>query len=87
MDIFDILNEATRPVLVSKEYRAASKQAEPYWDAVHKAFSTKFINEMLDADSLSWQVECREHFIRGLWLGLCLGQFAEQGPSGGIGDG
>ncbi len=80
-DIFDTLNEATRPVHTSAEYRAAVKQAEPYWDAVHKAFSTKFVNEMYATAGLAHEVEYREHYIRGLWRGLRLGRFAEQGPA------
>ena len=86
-DLFDILNHATQPIATNQEYRAAQEKALPYWKAVQKAFSIRFVNDMTTADSTVWELECREHFMRGLWLGLRLGQFSEQGPGGGVGDG
>lgn len=53
---------------------------------MQKAFSTKFVNEMTLADGEVWDLECQEHFTRGFWLGLRLGQFSEQGPGCGVGD-
>lgn len=86
LDILDILNQATKPDLMDKEMCRASKQLQPYWDKVQKAFSRQFVDEMSQADDDLWELECREHFARGLWLGLRLGQFTEQGPSGGVGN-
>lgn len=85
-DILKILNQATKPVATTKKYQAAQEKSLPYWDAVQKAFSTKFVNEMAMADDETRELECQEHFTRGLWLGLRLGQLAEQGPGGGVGD-
>lgn len=85
-DILKILNQATKPISTTKKYRAAQEKSLPYWTAVQKAFSTKFVNEMTLADGEVWELECQEHFTRGFWLGLRLGQFSEQGPSGSVGD-
>ena len=83
LDIVKLLNDASAPEHTSREYRALQEQCSPYWDAVEKAFSTRFVNEMFCAVNSQ---ECAEYFARGLWIGLRLGQFAEQGPCGGIGD-
>lgn len=85
-DILKILNQATRPDTMDKEMRQASQQLKPYWDKVQKAFSRQFVDEISHADGKLWELECQEHFARGLWLGLRLGQFSEQGPGGGVGN-
>ena len=85
-DIVKLLNDATAPEQTSKEYRALQEQCSPYWDAVEKAFSTRFVNEMFSALCAVNIQECGEYFRRGLWLGLRIGQFSEQGPGGGVGD-
>lgn len=86
LDVIKLLNQATAPAQTSKEYRALQEKSTPYWDAVEKAFSTRFVNEMFCALCNANIQECAEYFERGLWLGLRIGQFAEQGPGGGIGD-
>ena len=86
IDIVEILNQAAAPEQTSEKYRALAEQCSPYWDAVEKAFSTRFVNEMFLALCAANSRECREYFERGLWLGLRLGQFSEQGPGGGVGD-
>lgn len=85
-DILKILNEATKPITTTKEYKNVQNKCDPYWDAIEKAFSTKFVNEMFMATGDLLLLECDEHFARGLWLGLRLGQFSEQGPGGGVGN-
>lgn len=85
-DMLKILNQATKPITTTEEYHAAQGKALPYWDAVQKAFSTRFVNEMTMAEDAAWELECQEHFERGFWLGLRLGQFTEQGPGGGVGN-
>ena len=86
IDIIKILNHATAPVYASEAYMALSKETNPYWDAIAKAFSLRFVNDFFDANSAVTAQECGESFERGLWLGLRLGQLAEQGPCGGVGD-
>ena len=85
-DVLAILNEATQPTASSEEYRALAKVCTPYWDTVKDALSLDFVNEIFQAVTDLGQLECEEHFQRGLWLGLRLGQFSEQGPCGGVGD-
>ena len=86
IDIVKILNHATAPVYTSEEYRAIAKETDPYWDAIEKAFSLKFVNDFFLANGAVMEQECSEYFERGLWLGLRLGQLAEQGPRGGVGN-
>lgn len=84
IDIIDILNWATRPIHTTEEYRTVQGKSMVYWDAVEQSFSTKFVNELGELEGKKCELMNDEHFARGLWLGLRLGQFAEQGPSGGI---
>lgn len=85
-DILDFLDQATRSDFMDEKMQQAAQRRAPYWDKVHRAFSLQFADEMAQADEAFWMLECREHFARGLWLGLKLGQFSEQGPGGGVGD-
>lgn len=87
IDFIQLLNGATAPISISSECHVLAKQSSPYWEAVEKAFSTRFVNEMFCALCNENAQECKEHFERGLWLGLKLGQLTEQGPRGGVGDG
>ena len=84
INIIDILNQATKPIRVSEAYLSVSKKTMPYWDKIGEVFPTKFLNELDDLESELCNLICEEHFERGFWLGLRLGQFAEQGPSGGV---
>lgn len=86
LSIADILNDATKTNQMDEEMRRAAQRAAPYRKKVHRAFSREFVDELSQAEGEIWLLECREHFARGLWLGLRLGQFAEQGPGGGVGD-
>ena len=86
LDILNILKWATWSDDASEEYKTIFHQIMPYWDKIGEALSTEFVEELNAMESRLSSLECSEHFERGLWLGLRLGQFAEQGPRGGIGD-
>ena len=70
--IFDMLNEATRPMKMSPEMAAAHAEHTHYIDLVHKAFSLDFVNAMTMAEWNYWSLETREHFVRGVRLGAQL---------------
>lgn len=82
--IISILNWATKPVAVTEEYRAAQEKSMVYWEKIGKIFPTQFINELDELEYRKCSLDNAEHFERGFWLGLRLGQFAEQGPRSGV---
>lgn len=82
----EILNEVTKGNPTDSEMYQASQRLVPYWEKIRKAFTLQFAEEMSQANQDLCQLKCQESFTCGLWLGLRLGQFTEQGPGGGVGD-
>ena len=84
MDIIDMLNWATRPIHMTEEHRTLNRKTLLYSDQIEEAFSRQFAEDLDELQDKLTELISSEHFERGLWLGLRLGQFAEQGPRGGV---
>lgn len=65
MSIIELLQEATNPVSITPEQHKARGKTDVYWKAVHKAFSRRFVDEMLDAECDAWVMEVNAAYKRG----------------------
>ena len=65
MSIIELLQEATEPVRATPEQQEARRNTDPYWAAVRKAFSRRFVDEMLGAECDAWVMEVSAAYERG----------------------
>ena len=84
LDIIDMLNWATKPIHMTEEHHMLDRKTLLYLDQIHEAFSRQFADDLDELYDKITELVSAEHFERGFWMGLRLGQFAEQGPRGGV---